>query len=117
MSGERIIERSALGHRVIIVGGTKAQVATLSKEISAPTVARMAGNLAKAVGRVVVAKARGEPVRVTPEVLAARTAACLACPAWDGAARGGLGKCRDKRCGCTGFKRELATEKCPRGYW
>ena len=91
---------------------------------SGPSLPRMAVNLAKAVGRVVAAKARGEPVRVTPEVKRARDLMCCGdgdkvekCKYWDGAARGGLGKCRDQRCGCTGLKREFATEKCPRGYW
>ena len=46
---------------------------------------------------------------------AARVAACDSCPQWDSAARFGLGKCR--ACGCTRFKRWLATEKCPLSKW
>lgn len=42
----------------------------------------------------------------------ARTAACAACPYWDGSARLGLGRCKAPGCGCTKFKRWLKTEQC-----
>lgn len=53
----------------------------------------------------------GAPV-VTEAEYAARTAACEACELWDATARLGLGKCQAPGCGCTKFKRYLATEKC-----
>lgn len=55
--------------------------------------------------------AAGAPVvdQMTYDV---RTAACEVCPYWDGKARLGLGKCRAPGCGCTSFKRWLATERC-----
>ena len=117
MSATSIVKRSALGNYVVIVAPTQQRADALAKEISAPTVGRMAGNVMKAARRVVQAVVRGEPVRVTADVLAERTAKCQECPAWDGAARMGLGRCNDARCGCTGFKRELATERCPRKMW
>lgn len=55
--------------------------------------------------------AAGFPV-VTQPVYDARSAACTPCPYWDGAARFGLGKCKAPGCGCTKFKRWLATEQC-----
>lgn len=73
-----------------------------------PTPVEMAANFAAAVGRWVAA---GAPV-VSAEVYAARATACEACELWDGAARMGLGKCRAPGCGCTTFKRWLATERC-----
>ncbi len=42
----------------------------------------------------------------------ARSAACEPCEYWDGQARLGLGKCKAPGCGCTAFKRWLATEVC-----
>ena len=44
-----------------------------------------------------------------------RVSACAGCPEWEGEARLGLGKC--KACGCTGLKRWLETEACPKGLW
>ncbi|MGH7960190.1 MAG: hypothetical protein ACREH8_24715, partial [Opitutaceae bacterium] len=49
---------------------------------------------------------------VTREQYDARIAVCDACEFWDGKARLGLGKCKAPGCGCTKFKRWLATEQC-----
>jgi hypothetical protein len=49
---------------------------------------------------------------VSADEYAARSAACDPCELWDGAARFGLGKCMAPGCGCTRFKRFLATEIC-----
>ena len=46
-------------------------------------------------------------------VRAARAAACLACPYFDAAGNAGLGECRAPGCGCTKFKRWLASAACP----
>ena len=46
-----------------------------------------------------------------------RRAICLACPAYDRERFGGLGACRDPRCGCTSIKRWLPTERCPQNRW
>lgn len=78
-----------------------------------PTVGQMAENF---VGAVSQWSKAGFPV-VSEEVWRARAAVCEGCEYWDGAARFGLGKCRHKKCGCTRFKRFLATEKCPLGKW
>lgn len=75
------------------------------------TLANGIGALARLGGAIM----RGEPVRVSAEILATREVTCASCPEWDAAAYQGLGKCR--ACGCTALKRHLATEKCPRGKW
>jgi hypothetical protein len=49
--------------------------------------------------------------------LKARLTACEACPLWDPAARAGLGRCKHGACGCSKFKRWLASERCPAGKW
>jgi hypothetical protein len=46
-----------------------------------------------------------------------RAEICDRCPFWDASARLGLGKCDAPGCGCTKFKRWLATEKCPTARW
>ena len=77
---------------------------------------------ARAAGEVLPWLAAGAP-QVTAEVLAARTLACeggdgqAACAHWNGAARGGLGKCAHPRCGCSKIKRSMATARCPMGKW
>jgi hypothetical protein len=42
---------------------------------------------------------------------------CLNCNFWDKDARGGLGKCNHRKCGCTKVKWWIETEKCPIGKW
>ena len=76
-----------------------------------PPLARQAASLAGAVGRVVIAAARGEPIRVPADVLASRRATCAGCEHHDHA----TDRCR--MCGCSGLKLELATETCPIGLW
>lgn len=78
-----------------------------------PTAAELATNFTGAMEGWARA---GCPV-VSQEQYAERSAACAACEHWDGAARLGLGKCNAPGCGCTKFKRWLATEKCPLGKW
>jgi len=78
-----------------------------------PTLVDLATNFATATARWA---AEGFPV-VDQAVYAARAAACDACEYWDGAARLGLGKCKHAKCGCTRFKRWLATERCPIARW
>jgi len=46
-----------------------------------------------------------------------RAAICDRCEFWDGKARAGLGHCKAPGCGCTAFKRWLATERCVLGKW
>lgn len=81
--------------------------------IAEPTVTELAANFAGAMGRWTAA---GFPT-VTREAYDNRAAVCDACEHWDGAARLGLGKCGAPGCGCSGFKRWLATERCPLGKW
>lgn len=78
-----------------------------------PTLAELASNFTTATARWAAA---GFTV-VNAADYAARSTACEACEFWDGAARLGLGKCGHAKCGCTRFKRWLATEKCPMGAW
>lgn len=93
-------------------GGNKAAAVAAAKPAE-PTLLEMAENFAAAVDRW----ARSGFRTASPEVYAARSAICNACPHWDGAARRGLGKCKAPGCGCTGLKRWLETEKCPLGKW
>ena len=78
-----------------------------------PTALELASNFASAVARWAAA---GFQV-ASREAYDGRTAACAACEFWDGSARLGLGKCAHKKCGCTRFKRWLASERCPLGKW
>jgi len=82
-----------------------------------PTVADMATNAGYAAWRATQALLRGDALLVGADIYAARSDACNACEYWDASARLGLGKCKHKKCGCTKFKRWMATEKCPLGKW
>lgn len=73
-----------------------------------PDAAEMAVNITKAAAAWI---AKGMPV-VTQAEYDARGAICEPCEYWDGKARLGLGKCKAPGCGCTKFKRWLATEIC-----
>lgn len=79
----------------------------------APSVAELAQNFTQATLRWLKA---GAPIVQEP-VYASRSAICEACEAWDPAGWFGSGQCKAKGCGCTRFKRWLATETCPRGKW
>ena len=72
-----------------------------------PSLATQAGNLAGAVGRVVKAGVRGEPVKVTDEVHAARLSICQSCEFYDATRK------RCTKCGCGGASFALATEALP----
>lgn len=89
-----------------------ARIAELSAGLVAPAeyppLYRQAANLAGAIGRVVVAAAKGEPIRVPPATYHARLAICRACP-FNGERPAGV---RCMKCGCGGLKLELATEQC-----
>jgi hypothetical protein len=78
-----------------------------------PTASELAANFAGAMARW---SSAGFAI-VDERTYAARAAICEACPHWDARARLGLGKCCAPGCGCTKFKRWLATEKCPLGKW
>ena len=75
-----------------------------------PSLARMAGNALAAAGRVAVAFAGGEAVRVPESVYEARMAVCGPCEHFDPGPR----RCRQAGCGCfLDLKARLATEACP----
>ena len=78
-----------------------------------PTVTELAGNFVEAIRKWALS---GFPV-ASEEIYAERAAICGQCEFWDGAARAGLGQCTAPGCGCTRFKRFLATERCPLGKW
>lgn len=91
-----------------------------------PGLAEQAGNVVKAAGRVAAAMAQGEPVQATPETVARRMRACLACErAISRPSRINPGKIyhRCAECGCwldgegPFSKAKLATETCPLGKW
>lgn len=89
------------------------KIKPLPLEIPEPTLAELASNFSGAMERWASAGFK----TVTPEVYEARGAICATCEFWDGSARFGLGKCKAPGCGCTKFKRWLATEKCPLKKW
>lgn len=76
-----------------------------------PPIATQLGNAAGAIGRIVVAGLRGDPVRVSEQEQARRQAICTApCEWWTG------DRCR--ACGCVArWKAHLATERCPKDKW
>jgi len=78
------------------------------------TAATRIGNAAKAVGRVVDAVARGEPVAVLETHRIERLEICMnKCPWMVDEA---LAEC--SACGCyIPLKARLATEQCPKGRW
>lgn len=77
-------------------------------DLPEPDAAEMAVNLGKAAVKWVAA---GFPV-VTQAQYDERSAICGPCEYWDGAANLRFGKCKAPGCGCTKFKRWLATEQC-----
>lgn len=92
----------------IISGGTKVRLVTDEHRKNEPTPLELAQNFSQALA---VWSAAGYPL-VDRAGYIARAAACEACELWDGAARLGLGTCKAPGCGCTKFKRWLATERC-----
>lgn len=77
----------------------------MSGPLRDPTGVELIRNFGAAVGRWAAA---GFEVTGQDEY-ARRRVACDACADWVG------GRCR--RCGCTGLKLWLATERCPAGRW
>ena len=73
-----------------------------------PDLAEMAVNITKAAGKWISA---GLPV-VSQAVYDQRTDICDGCELWDKKGNLGMGKCKAPGCGCTRFKRWLATEAC-----
>ena len=78
-----------------------------------PGIMQEAANLASALAAWATA---GFPVADAARVAQIKEV-CEACPLWDGGARGGLGKCKSFKCGCTRFKWWIKTSKCPEGKW
>ena len=77
-------------------------------QLSEPNAAEMAVNFTKAISHWITA---GAPV-VSQAQYDQRSAICGPCEYWAGEANLGLGKCKVPGCGCTKFKRWLATEVC-----
>lgn len=79
-----------------------------------PPLRTQARNVLAAAGRLAATIVTGRAVLVPPEVLAERSALCMAC---DYNAHRDTGGIRCMKCGCTGAKTRLATEACPIGKW
>jgi len=82
-----------------------------------PSLLAKAKHASQATLRVAMAAAKGEPIRLSPEVKAQRLVTCRACEYWNEGGNVGLGECTHGSCGCTRFKHGLATETCPIGKW
>lgn len=83
-----------------------------ARKHSGPSVARRIANATEAAGRVAMAAVKAEPIKASPEIIAARNAVCEACPSRDGQ------WCQERKCGCfLPLKSTLATETCPLGKW
>ena len=78
-----------------------------------PSTLELSANFAGAMSRWAAAGF----ATVSADEYAARAAACDACEHWQPQARAGLGKCAAPGCGCTKFKRWLASERCPLRKW
>lgn len=77
-----------------------------AKMTDLPPLVEQAKSAAEAVGRVVAAAVRGEPIRASDEEHARRLAICKACEYYRD------GRCL--KCGCVmAWKSRLATERCP----
>lgn len=94
-----------------------AGVVSKTEQFAEPTVMDLATRAAYAAWRATTAALHSERVLVTEAEYGARATICDGCEHWDGAARFGLGKCNAPGCGCTKFKRWLATENCPLKKW
>jgi len=88
------------------------QILDAGDELEYPSLFRQAASAAQAVGAVVAAAVRGEPVSVPQEEQDRRLAICHACEFWDAA------QSRCSKCGCFGaWKTWLASQRCPIGKW
>lgn len=88
----------------------------IRQEFALPGLLKMAGNAIVAGARAGTSALRGEPVKASLKMVAAREAICHACPEYIGADD------RCSKCGCgmtkwIGAKVGLATERCPIGKW
>jgi hypothetical protein len=72
---------------------------------------------ARRLGAALVRWTRGGWALAERRARAGRRAACLACPYWRSGGNLGMGECTAPGCGCSRFKRWLATERCPLGKW
>lgn len=80
-----------------------------------PSLPKLAGNFAKAMGRVMEAAVTGEQLRVGEIEYECRLLICRACKPFFVAAHR---RCSHKDCGCfVEVKAWLATENCPIGAW
>jgi hypothetical protein len=80
----------------------------LAESLEYPSLFQQAANAAHAVGSVVAAAVRGEPVTVPQEEQDRRLAICHTCEFWDAAQQ------RCSKCGCFGaWKTWLASQHCP----
>lgn len=99
---------------------TPEQIASIQKKAgkaAPPTRTAKVKHAAQAVGRVMKAAARREPIRVSEEDRDRRLSICRACEYWNEGGNIGLGECTHAGCGCTRFKHGLATETCPLKRW
>jgi hypothetical protein len=107
--------RNPVQERTVINAARRAKgLPPISGQISGyPSLATQAINATKAIGRVVAAIAKGEPVYVSADEQERRRAICLPCE-HNGEKPPGI---RCKLCGCGGLKLALATEACKAGKW
>lgn len=94
-----------------IIDDLCAKIPEICDDTEPPTVPEMAATFARSVKRW-VSNGMGT---VDFEKFHARLQTCQACDRWNGEAMFGLGRCG--KCGCSGVKLYMDTEKCPLDKW
>lgn len=94
-----------------IIDSVCARLPDICSDTEPPTPMEMAAKFARAA---VTWVANGATV-VSPEQFQQRLDTCRACERWNGEAFFGLGRCG--KCGCSGVKLYMDTEKCPLSKW
>jgi len=104
MKKVRTFQRAATAEEIALLG-------------EMPSLPRRALNATAALSRAAVKVVKGEPLKVTGDVLETRRATCAACEWWRAEAYAGMGGCGHPRCGCSAPKLELTSEACPVRKW
>jgi hypothetical protein len=84
---------------------------------SSVSVTRKIIHAGTAAHRAIAAVMDKRQVIAPKEEIQRRSIICDSCDLWKPLGNMGFGECTHEKCGCTRFKRGLATETCPLGKW